>query len=682
VHNEGINGFLHDSGSQFPTAWAQAATWDPELVSQASAITAAHADNIGVQLILSPVMDLSRDVRWGRVHETYGEDPELVSRIAIGFVRGIHQGADVLACAKHFVGYGASEGGLNQAVSHLGRRILSDEYAEPFRRTIAEAGLVVTMNSYNEVDGIPAAADRWLLTELLRDGLGFRGLVVSDYDSINMLRTVYHTATTEQEAGAQALEAGLDVELPSDPNFAHLADAVRAGRLSEEVIDRAVGRVLRVKERVGLIPEMRRPSAPPAPVDVQHAAAVAAEIAEHSIVLLQNDGALPLTPGASRVLVTGPAADELRIHFGAYTSVSSMEMQLGHMALRAGEVPGIDPETFNFTDIFQARMPGIEPRFEAKTRELHPDALTVVEAIRAVDASVAFAPFGSFDGDSLDSGALDAALTQADVVIVAVGERTGWVGNNTAGEGQSTAAPVLPGGQRELVTSIAASGKTVVTVLVSGRPLVIPEIAEASGAVVLAPLLGAAAGSAIADVLYGRTDPSGRLPNTFPRAVGQVPMYHGHHFGSGYDHPTGTRHGYGDLTDQRPLFPFGHGLSYTDFTIDAAGEGAALDGDSVTVRAVVTNTGDRDGATVVQLYARDETAAVVRPVRQLVDFARVELAAGESAEIELGFPLERLHYTMLDGARGVEAGEVTVMIAASSADIRHSSMIEIPESRA
>ena len=685
VHNEGINGFLHDSGTQFPTAWAQAATWDPRLVSRASAVTAGHMRDAGVQLLFAPVMDLARDPRWGRVHETYGEDPELVAQMSTAFVAGVQtSGASprVLAGGKHFVGYGASEGGLNQAVTQLGRRALTDEYAEPFRRAIREAGLEIVMDSYNEIDGVPSVSDPWLLTDLLRDQLGFRGVVVSDYDAVNMLRTVYHTATTEQEAAVQALVAGMDVELPSDPNYVNLTAAVIDGRVSEEYIDRAVLRVLRVKELVGLIPRPggARPAGAPdatAPAAAEGALARRA-LADRAMVLLQNDGTLPLTAGKTRVLVTGPGADELRIHFGAYTSVSNMEMQLGHLALRNGEIPGIDPTTFNFTDIFQARMPGIEPRFETKTRDLHPDALTVVDALRALDATVTFVALGSFGADEpIDRRLLAEAAADADVIVNVIGERTGWVGNNTAGEGQSTAVPTLGGNQLDLVEALGATGKTLVTVLVSGRPLVIPRVAELSNAVLLAPLLGEVAGATIADALYGTVNPSGKLPSTFPRSIGQVPIYHGHHYGSGYDHPTGTRHGYGDLDDQSPLYPFGHGLTYSDFTLTPSAQNAFVADGRIGLGCTVANTSDVDGEAVVQLYARDEAARVVRPVRQLLAFARVSLPAGATAEVTLQAPVERLHYTMADGSRGIEPGEVTLTAALSSADLRFQSTVTI-----
>ena len=687
VHNEGISGFLHASAAQFPTAWAQAATWDPALAGRVGATAASDARAAGFHLLFAPVMDISRDIRWGRVHETYGEDPELAAQLAVAFVHGVQgddAAADVLATGKHFLGYAASEGGLNMAAAPLGPRILADEYAEPFRRAIGEAGLAVVMSAYNEVDGLPASASRWLLTTLLRDALGFDGMVVSDYDAVQRLRAIHRTACTPGDAARQALLAGLDSELPGDDNFSSIPTEVEAGRLPEEAVDAAVARVLTVKARVGLIPGVtggssgsRRSAPRPA-----EAGETRRDIAERAIVLLGNDGILPLAPGKARVLVCGPAADEIRIHFGAYTSVAAREMPLGMRAIREGRVPGVDPNNFAFTDIFQTRLPGSEPVFEAAARQLHPMAQTVAQALRSLDPRVTFAQLGSFEGDpaqTLDSGDALRAAVDADVIIAVVGERTGWAGNNTAGEGRSVTDPALPGNQEQLVTQLAATGKPLVTVVVSGRPLLLEKVAAASSAILLAPLLGEEAGGAIADVIYGWVNPSGKLPGTFPRHLGQLPLYHGRHRGSGYSHPAG----YADLDRQGPLYAFGHGLSYTTFTIapdEAGGPAVSVDDEIISARLLVSNIGPADGETVVQLYARDEHASVIRPVSQLIQFQRVGLVAGATCPVTLQAPVSRLHYTLPDGRRGIEAGEIALMAGLGSDDIRYTATVTVAAS--
>lgn len=685
IHNEAVNGFMHASGSQFPTAWAQAATWQPDLVRRAAAVSAAHMRDAGMQLAFSPLMDIARDPRWGRVHETYGEDPELVARFASAFVSGMQgtgRATGVLATGKHFLGYGASEGGLNKAVTQLGRRALVDEYALPFRRAISEAGLDVVMNSYNEIDGIPAAANGWLFNDLLRDELGFGGVVVSDYDALPMLLQVFHTATTPGQAAVQALAAGIDVDLPHGKIYEHLVTEVESGRLDEKLVDQAVLRVLRAKARVGLIPAYGPPPAVAAP-DPTLGAALRRQIADRAGVLLSNDGTLPLTPHAQRVVVVGPAADELRIHFGAYTSTASREMLLGTQALITGQVPGVDPASVLFTDVFNVPMPGIEPHFEETTRSLHPDMGTVVEALQQYESAVRHVPLGGFRSDpaSLTLDAVTAAVADADVVVAVLGERTGWLGNNTAGENQSTACPVLPGDQERLVELLAGTGKPVVTVVISGRPLILEQMAQHANAMLLSPLLGQEGPRAIVEALYGVINPSGKLPSTLPRSIGQVPLYHGHHFGSGYDHPTGPHSHYNDLsTDDSPLYAFGHGLSYTQFELcfDETRPAPSVESATITAHLLVSNSGRFDGETVVQLYVRDEEASVVRPVRQLVDFARVRLAAGDSRSVSFSVPLERLQYTLLDGSRGFEAGDITLHGAFAADDVRCHATVSAP----
>ncbi|MFI8778138.1 glycoside hydrolase family 3 N-terminal domain-containing protein [Brachybacterium paraconglomeratum] len=682
IHGEAVNGLVHDQADQFATPWGQAATWDPSLSSRLAEHAVRQARALDISAVFSPVLDVARDIRWGRVHETYGEDPELITRMGLGFIRGIHgPGGDsgVFATGKHFLGYGSSIGALNQAGTQLGRRELRDVYAEPFRRAIAEAGLQLVMNSYNEIDGVPAAANSWLLRDLLRDELGFGGLVVSDYDSIAMLWKTQRVAATPADAAVQALTAGIDVELPGNATTETLRDRVEAGDISERVIDEAVLRVLRLKADLGLVPDMqpRTPIAAPIAVDHDEAAALSREVAASAITLLANDGTLPLDARATNIAVTGPAADAIRIHFGSYSSVANQEMPLAMGQIMAGAVPGVEPSLEVFTDIFQVRLPGIDPLFEASARALHSDAEPLVKALQRINPSVEHHPFGSIEENAaLDETEIASAFANADTVIVAVGERTGWVGTHTAGEGRTAADPSLPGNQGALIELLARLGKRVITVLVSGRPLLIEPEHEASAAVLLGPLLGPAAGPALADALFGIREPEGRLPSTFPRHLGQLPLYHGHPIGSGYDHPTLHRFGYTDLPDSTPLYAFGHGLGYTTFDTDLV-EATVADG-HIVVRASVTNTGDRAGTTVVQLYGRDELATVVRPVRQLLDFHKVTLGSAESADIEFRVPLTRLEYTLPDGTRGLEPGEVTLMLALASDDVRATARVEAP----
>lgn len=680
IHGEGINGFLHAQGFQFPTAWAQAATWDPSLIRKVGNAVGEQMRSAGVHLAFAPVLDVARDLRWGRVHETYGEDPELITQIGTAYIRGVQgeqNNSGVLAAAKHFLGYGASEGALNQAASHLGRRAIVDVYAEPFRRAIREAGLSLVMNSYNDIDGVPSVADRWLLTDFLRNRLGFEGVVVSDYDAVSMLLKTYHTATTPGQAAAQALTSGLDVELPGNETFGSLHDEITSGRLAEEVLDTAVERVLAIKARLGLVPAMTpKPQLREAQDPQPHQAAfLARSIASKGIVLLANEGILPLNRSRP-IAVVGEVADEIRINFGAYTAVANAEQPLGIMEIMSGKVPGIDPENAIFTDLFQTRLPGIEPAFETQARQLHPAAVTIIDAIRETAPDAVYHPIGSVEHDApqIREDELAARFEGVDTVIAVVGERTGWVGNHTAGEGRTSARVSLPGNQEHLILALAKLGKNVVTIIITGRPLLIEPVVEASAATIVAPLLGEHAGPAIADVVFGATNPSGKLPSTFPRHLGQIPLYHGHSFGSGYDHPTGVRHGYADLAENSPLFAFGHGLSYTTF--EATLEEVIVRAEEVTVRATVYNTGTVDGDTVLQVYARDEAATIVRPVRQLIDFQRISLTASEQKTLDFTIPLARLAYSITEDQRMLEPGDVTIMIGFGSDDVRAEKTIQ------
>ena len=683
VHAEGISGLVHPQGYQFATSWGQAASWNPQVPWTVGDIAARQSREVGIHLLFSPVLDLARDIRWGRVHETFGEDPELVTRMGLGFIQGV-QGIDgrsgVLAGGKHFLGYGVSLGGLNQATTQLGKRELIDVYAEPFRRAISEAGLCIMMNSYNDIDGVPAVGNAWLLQNLLRGQLGFEGLVVSDYGAFSMLLTTYLTAATPGHAAGQAITAGMDVELPSAAMTSGLRPLIENGTFSEETLDRAVMNVLSVKQRFGLIPGIS-PTVSPAeqrPLSEGEPESRATEVAAQSITLLSNDGILPLGPGRHRIAVVGPAADELRIHFGAYSSVADGEMPVAVREILAGNVPGIEASPDVLPDMFQTRLPGVEPSFEEGARRLHPSSATVLGAMASIDPDVVHYSYGSFtDKSSFVRDDLLADVEDADVVVAVVGERTGWFGNHTAGEGRTVAHPYLPGDQNELICALGEAGKRVITVVVSGRPLLLESVHEHSAAVVLAPLLGPAAGTSVADVLFGRIHPSGRTPSTFPRSAGQIPLFHGHPIGSGYDHPYLTRYGYTDLPDSSPLYPFGHGLTYTSFEM-SLGE-VSLDGHRLEVAATIRNTGVNTGTAVPQLYARDESASVVRPVRQLLDFARVTLDPGHDEVIRFSAPLSRLAYTWQDGRRGLEAGAITLLLGSSSADIEASTSIDVPE---
>jgi beta-glucosidase len=690
IHLEALNGVLYAGAPMYPTGIAQAATWNPRLVERMARLTRERMLALGSRHALSPVLDLARDPRWGRVHETYGEDPDLAAAMGVAFVRGM-QGDDlrtgVAACGKHFIGYAASQGGLNMAGASLGPRTLREQYARPFEAVIREAGVATVMNSYSEIDGLPVAADPAVLDGLLRDELGFTGAVVSDYGTIDHLMSRFALTDDPAQAGRLALLAGIDVEFPDPTGFRRLPDLVRAGEVDEAVVDRAVLRVLRVKQRLGLLdhilgdapsytpdpqPAAALPRLPPVRPDHEHSRAMA----EQSVVLLHNDGVLPVSDPSRRIALVGKPAAEVRIHYGAYTGMSAVELRTvaseAAARRRAGESLKGGP-----SDARELAAPGFPERFEAMARDLEPHAVSVADAFDALSAAgqadVVHAPFGGPEGCS-DEDITEAAraASAADVAVVVVGERTGRVGGVTAGEGYDRQDLRLPGDQERLVEAVAATGTPTVVVLVSGRPLLLDRVMPHAAAVLWAPLLGPFAGAALASVLTGDAEPSGRLPVSFPASVGQIPVFHGSRAGSGYQTPGHEdAPGYCD-GPARPLFAFGHGLTYSRFEYGEPRLSAAQlrPGDDVGVTVDVTNAGSRDADEVVQLYARDVLASTVRPLRQLLAFARVRVPAGETVQVRLTAPVNALALLDPSGRLVVEPGEIQLMVGAGSDDIR------------
>jgi len=658
VHEESTGGFMARDADQLPHGIALAATWDPELVQQAGDLIRRQMLAVGARQTLAPVLDVVREPRWGRVEETYGEDPYLASRIGVAYVRGV-QGTSladgVVATGKHFLGYGASEGGHNHKPAHIGPRELREVYARPFLAAIQEAGLASIMNAYNEVDGLPCGGSQEILETLLRDELGFTGTVVADYFTTQLLISAHRVAGTKAEAGRMALEAGLDVELPATDCYAALVELVERGELDVALVDRSVRRVLVQKFELGLF---ERPYVDEGKADRDYqtpeARALARRLAARSLVLLKNDGVLPLSTSVKRIAVVGPAADDQRLLEGDYHYPAHLEIIYGRHADDGGSIlPRADGVVFK---------PG--PYF--------PPMVTPLAGIRAVvpAAEVVHAQgCDVLDDDGSGIGAAVDAARAAEVAIVCVGGRSGLMPHCTSGEFRDAASLALTGNQQRLVDEVLATGTPTVVVLLNGRVLALPKIAAEVPAVLEAFLPGEEGGHAIADVLFGRVNPSGRLPVTMPRDVGQTPIYHSRKwkltaqgiFPTDYvDMPAG------------PLYPFGHGLSYTRFEytdLAITPESAAADVERE-IACVVRNAGELAGDEVVQLYVQDRVASVTRPIRQLAGFARVGLAPGAACRVRF-----RLHPSQLafyDRAMRfvVEPGEFRVFVGASSDDVR------------
>jgi beta-glucosidase len=623
VHEECLTGFMAWGATTFPGPLNWGSTWDPDLIEEVGRVIGGQMRSVGVHQGLAPVLDVVRDARWGRVEECIAEDPYLIGMIGAAYIRGV-QSAGVAATAKHFAGHSFSEGGRNLAPAHLGRRELADVFLIPFEMAVRLAGVRSVMNAYQDNDGVPAAADRRLLTEVLRDEWGFAGIVVSDYGSVGFLHELHGTAGDLGEAAAAALAAGIDVELPSPHAYPHLAKGPD--------LDRAVRRILAVKEALGLFTDPYVREADDIDLDPPAARALARRVAERSIVLLRNEGGLlPLDPAAS-VSVIGPNGESAAAVLGNYSFEN-------HVASHFEDAP-----------------PG-------------PAVVSVADGLRAV-AGPAGGPVVAERGcdvlgdDTSGFASAVAAATAAQVAVVVVGDQAGHFGSGTSGEGTDTDDLALPGVQ-QLVEAVVATGTPTVVVLVTGRPYAIPWIARHVPAVLATWFPGEEAGNAVAGVLYGLVNPSGKSPVTWSRGAGQQPLFYN-------DRPLG-RVGYA-RSSTRPVFPFGHGLSYTTFAYSdltvSPGQPTTGADSEIVVRATVTNTGNRAGDEVVQLYVRDLVASVTRPIQELKGFARVSLEPGESAGVSFVLPVDLLSFSGVDLHRIVEPGTVEIMVGASCADIR------------
>lgn len=643
AHEECLAGFTAWRATIFPVPLSWGASFDPDLVEEMARAIGESMRSVGVHQGLAPVLDVTMDPRWGRTEETAGEDPYLVGRVTSAYVRGL-ENAGIVATLKHFVGYSTSKAARNLAPVSVGPRELADVLLPPFEMAVREAGPRSVMHSYAAIDGMPVVADPTLLTDLLRTTWGFDGTVVADYFGITFLHTLHGLAEGDADAAHQALAAGVDVELPTARCYAEpLVGAVRAGEVPQALIDRALERVLRQKCELGLLDADWQPVPPilaDALIDVDDdteperlrglvdldppaSRDIARRLAEESVVLLER-GVLPLA-GEARVAVVGPLADDPMAMMGCY----SFPSHVGN--LHAG-------------------------------LELGVDVPTVLQALTAELAQApSYARGCGVDGD--DASGIEEAVRLAadsDVVVVALGDRAGLFGRGTSGEGCDAADLTLPGLQPALLDELVATGKPVVVVMLSGRPYALGRWDGRLAGLVQAFFPGEEGGPAIAGVLTGRVNPSGRLPVSLPRNPGGMPWTY---LGAPLAHA-------GEVTniDPTPLHAFGAGTSYTTFTwSDAAVDASETTTDgTVTASVTVRNTGDRVGTDVVQLYLHDPVASVSRPVVRLIGFARVTLDAGSSARVSFGVHADLSSFTGRDGVRIVEPGALELRLSADA----------------
>ncbi|WP_436777575.1 glycoside hydrolase family 3 N-terminal domain-containing protein [Yinghuangia sp. YIM S09857] len=689
MHIEALNGVNAPTFTSFPTAIALAATWDTAGIGEMAALTRRQMRTVGLHHALSPLLDIARDARWGRVHETYGEDPYLVSALGVSFVRHL-QGESfqdgVIATGKHFLGYAMSEAGLNMATVPMGARELREVYARPFAAAIQLGGLGSVMNSLADWDGVPAAADPRVFRGLLRDELGFDGTVVSDWLSIENLVTHHRAARDAREAAVLGMRAGIDVEMPEPFGYGEsLIEAVRACEIPEATVDESVVRVLTHKFQLGLF---ENPYVETDPVEIMSVAQegrdLSLRLARESVTLLKNaGGVLPLS-GAPRVALVGPHADRIGAAFAPYTFPSFIALTRAMLNGATSSMVGVDDiDAFGPDDAYVHQEVGhLLAMDEDEFARTQYGAVSLADALRAAlpDADVVVAAgCGITDGAEEIETAVEAAR-DADIVVLALGGLARWfLSVRTEGEGADIADVGLPDVQRRLVREIAALGRPTVGVIFSGRPLALGDVEPHLDAILLGYYGSQFGTRAVADILAGAAQPQGRLPYTIPRSSGQVPIHVGQRFGSGYRRRDGDPHGgYVDET-AAPLYPFGHGLTYTRFAysdLELSRTEVATDG-TVDVTVTVENSGDRPGVELVQLYVEDDAPGVSRPALQLAGFHRLELHPGEKATVTFALELPLPAYLSLDERWVVDPGPMWISVGSSSGDLALRSRLDV-----
>ncbi len=694
VHEESVGGYCARGATVFPQALALANSWDPGLVEEVAGAVRRQLLAVGARQALAPVLDVARDPRWGRLEETYGEDPVLAGTLGAAYVRGLQTrdlSTGVMATGKHFLAHGLSEGGRNHAPVQVGPRELREVYAEPFAAAVREAGLATVMSSYSCVDGLPGSGSRGILTRLLREELGFEGVVVADYFAVVLLMKYHRVAADRSEAAVKAITAGLDLELPALDCFgAPLKAALAKGKVPMAVVDTAVSRVLAAKVRLGLfespyadVGQAKVVFADPANTELARRAATRA------IVVLANDGVLPVPAGVGKVAVIGPAADDRRLLQGDYHYPAHQELlfdlegtplreerSLADTQTEVGATPEVDGQVGAAT-IEQAGLFLPSGKAALQPGEYYTEHITPLRGLRealGAGVEVAYEKGCEVLGDDRSGiPAAVAAATGADVAVVFVGGRSGLQRSATVGEARDAADLRLTGVQEELVDAVAATGTPTVLVVMSGRAHVLTGVASKVRGLLVAWPLGEQGGAALADVLLGRAEPTGRLAVTLPRATGQVPLYSSHRSGGAFSVF------YEDYTDypHTPLFSFGHGLGYTTFAYTDLEIRANDTSSPVDVAITVANTGMRPGEEVVQLYSTDLVASVARPSAFLIGFTRVSLRAGEAARVTFEVHPSRLAFYDEEMRFVVEPGRFRFAVGASSSDIRQQAEVEL-----
>lgn len=630
VGEDAIHGHSFWKGATiFPTQLAMACSWNPDLLEQVGRVTAVEAAPTGIHWTFSPVLCLTRDLRWGRTGETFGEDPYLIGELGVALMHG-YQGSGlddphgILATAKHYAGYSETQGGRDASEADISRRKLRSYFLPPFERT-ARAGAMTFMTGYQSMEGVPSTANHWLLTEVLKEEWGFQGVLVTDWDNVGRLVREQKVCADFVEAAIVAVQAGNDIMMTTPEFYEGAIEAVRTGRLAESEIDAPCARFLALKFRMGLFENPRRPDLQRAAVEISRPEhrAVNLEAARQSLVLLQNNGLLPLDPNQlSSIAVIGPNADDDL-------------QQLGDWSLGASQHP---PEA------------GKHPREKTTT------VLDGIRALAPEGVAVRYERGCSIVNDDLSGMATAVAAAQSsDVVVAVVGDHLNFIG-----EGLSTATLELQGGQVALLDALAQTGKPMIVVLINSKPLVLPASAKQAAAIVELFNPGMEGGRALAEALFGQINPSGKLTVSIPVHVGQQPVFYSQVRGQHGDR-------YADLT-QQPLFPFGHGLSYTQYVYSNLRLASPIlsTGETARVLVDVANVGQRAGVEIVQVYVSDVVTSVTWVNKALKGFARVQLAPGEKKTVAMELPWPSFAIVNAQGVSVVEPGAFEILVGPSS----------------
>ncbi len=690
-HMECLSGPLMSGSNLFPTSISLSASFDPEIVRDMCERNRKQMVSVGIRHALSPVLDVARDLRWGRVNETYGGDPVLSSVMGCAFVESMQGDLvnGVAATAKHFLGYSQTEGGMNMSRTLTDPRELRETFARPFEAAIQKSHICSVMNSYSEWNGKPICASKEILNDLLRDDLGFQGVVVSDYKSVPRLVKVYHTADNITEAAKQCLLAGLDVELPYRLGYSDdLIRAVEEGEFDISCVDSSVSRILTLKFQLGLFEnpyphEQEIPSA----FAPEENSRKSLEAAQKVMTLTKNDHLLPLTDKNKSIAVIGPAGNCMRLFFGSYTYPAMIESRELVMAgVDTEPIPVLDSDcTDRITSKASSWLVKNSDKhlLDGKLRAIYPGIKTIFEALAEEDyTSVTYTEGCDYNGSECDIPAAVKAAEKSDYVILTLGGKNGWGWHSTTGEGIDSTSTDLPGMQETLMRAVYEVNQNTVIVHMDGRPLVSQWAYDHIPAILEAWLPCTYGGIAIAKTISGANNPAGRVPLDIPRGTGNMPVYHNMQKGSGpltFKNDALYTYGYIDSLNTA-LIPFGYGLSYTTFGYENFYLKTFENGET-TAQISVKNNGNVTGDEVVQLYGRDDYATMIRPEQELIGFKRITLEPGETKTIVFHFNLNQLSFIDEHGKWILEKGTFTYFVGGNSREFAAQAQYSLPHTR-